>query len=190
MKKEHQELLEALIEAEKMEVEGKTFYLKMSLNSVNERGRQLFKILAEEEDIHRQDFRKIYQAVLIGKETPELEFPTEKENRLHSLFPQTVEEVEKEIKAPPAELEAIDTAISMEKNGIEYYLSQASKADFPKVRRFYMELANEEKRHEATLKDYRKYTVDPAGWLVSKTTPSLGGSLLPHAAGNISEIEW
>jgi rubrerythrin len=187
---EQQELLTALLEAEKMEVEGKEFYLKMSLNSVNERGRQLFRILAEEEDNHRQDFRQIYQSLLSEKETPDLDFPPEKENRLHSLFPQTVEEVEKEIKAPKAELEAIDTAIGMEKQGIDFYFSQASKAYSPKVRRFYRELVLEEKRHKATLEDYRKYVIDPAGWLVSKTMPSLGCSLLPNSTGNVSDIEW
>lgn len=188
--KEHEELLSALREAEQMEVNGKAFYLEMGRKSVNERGRELFQILAEEEDVHRQDFRQIYQAALSGKEIPGLKFPSEKDNRLHSLFRQTVEEVEREIKAPPAELEAIDTAIGMEQHGIEFYLEQAGKAEFPVVRRFYQDLANEEKRHKATLQDYRKYAVDPAGWLVNKTTPSLGCCLLPQATGNVSEVEW
>ncbi|MFA5317527.1 MAG: ferritin family protein [Dehalococcoidales bacterium] len=188
--KEHEKLLAALQEAEKMEVDGKTFYLEMSRKSVNQRGRELFQILAEEEDVHRQDFRKIYDAVLSGLEIPGHEILSEEASKLHSLFCQAVEEVEKEIKAPAAELEAIDTAIRMEQDGIDFYLNQARKAEFPRVRRFYRELADEEKRHKATLEDYRKYAVDPAGWLVNKTIPSLGACLLPHATGDVSEIEW
>ncbi|RJQ37326.1 MAG: hypothetical protein C4555_06675 [Dehalococcoidia bacterium] len=187
---EQETLLAALKYAEQMEIDGKAFYLKMSQASINRRGRELFKMLADEEDVHREDFRKIYHSVSNGQDIPKHDFDPEDEHKMRTLFSQAIEELEQDIKAPAGEVEAIDTAIQMEQGGIDFYREQAARAKFTNVRRFYSDLAHEEDRHKATLEDYRRYVVDPEGWLVNKTRPSLGACLLPHAEGSVSELEW
>lgn len=190
MATEQEELLAALKYAEQMEIDGKAYYLKMSRASVNKRGRELFEMLAAEEDVHREDFRKIFKAVSEGHDIPEHEFDPEDEHKMKTLFSQAIDELEQEINAPAGELEAIDTAIQMEQGGIDFYRQQADRAKFANVCRFYSDLACEEERHKKTLEDYRRYAVDPEGWLVDKTKPSLGACLLPNAEGGASELEW
>lgn len=190
MATEQEQLLAALKHAEQMEIDGKAYYLKMSQASVNQRGRELFQMLAVEEDVHREDFRKIYLAVSQGEDIPQHDFDAEDERKMKTLFSQAIEEVEREISAPATELEGIDIAIKMEQGGIDFYRQQAARAEFPNVRRFYSDLACEEERHKATLEDYRRYAVDPAGWLVNKTSPSLGACMLPNAEGSISDLEF
>ena len=48
--------MKALQTAIQMEIDGKAYYLKASQQSGNELGKKLFRTLAAEEDIHRQEF--------------------------------------------------------------------------------------------------------------------------------------
>ncbi|MEW6143041.1 MAG: ferritin family protein [Chloroflexota bacterium] len=183
-------LLEALRVAEQMEIDGKAFYLKMAEASVNRRGRELFRVLASEEDVHRDDFRRIYEAFRDGKPAPSSGTECAGCTRIRKLFSQAVPDLEADIKATPAEVEAIDTAVGMEQGGIDYYRNLSAGETDPVVKRFYEALVEQEESHKAALLDYRKYVLDPEGWLVSKTRPSAGSCFTPRAAGEASEMEW
>ena len=63
MATEQNKILEALQIVIQMEIDGKDYYLKASQESSNELGRQLLQSLAAEEDIHRQKFEEIYNAI-------------------------------------------------------------------------------------------------------------------------------
>jgi rubrerythrin len=183
-------LLEALRVAEQMEIEGKAFYLKMAEASVNRRGRELFRVLASEEDVHRDDFKRIYEALSRGNPPPSSGTACADCTRIRKLFSQAAPDLEADIKATPEELKAIDTAVEMEQGGIDYYRSLSAGETEPVVRRFYEALVEQEESHKAALLDYRKYIVDPDGWLVSKARPSAGSCFTPRAAGETSEMEW
>ena len=60
---EQEETRRALQIALQMETDGKAFYLKASQESGNELGKELMQSLAAEEDIHRQKFEEIYEAI-------------------------------------------------------------------------------------------------------------------------------
>ena len=59
MATEQDKTLEALQTAIQMEIDGKEYYLKISLESSNELGGKLLASLAAEEDIHRQKLGNI-----------------------------------------------------------------------------------------------------------------------------------
>ncbi len=63
MEDERIKTLEALQIAVQMEIDGKEYYQKASQTSGNQLGRELFQSLAAEEDIHRQEFEAIYNAI-------------------------------------------------------------------------------------------------------------------------------
>ena len=67
---EQDKTLEALQIAAQMEIDGKEYYLKASQESSNELGKKLLQSLAAEEDIHRQKFEGIYNAIRNKKAWP------------------------------------------------------------------------------------------------------------------------
>jgi rubrerythrin len=185
-----QKLLDALRKAEQIEIDGKAWYLKLAEASVNTRGRALFRLLAAEEDVHREDFRRIYEAARDGREAPASSTAVADCTRLRHLFSQSAPDLEAEIKATSGELEAIETAVRMEQGGLDHYRKLAAGEKDPATRRFYQALIRQEESHKSALLDYKAYVTDPEGWLVSKGGPSPGACFLPGAVGGASEAEW
>ncbi len=190
MGSEQEQLLEGINIAIQMETDGKQYYLKMSQTSANKRGKELFRILAIEEDRHIADFKSIYNNIR-GERGWEIVPKHHDENTtLKTVFSQAIEEIEQEIKALDSELDAIQVAVSMEEKSYDLYISRSKVALYESERKFYQALANEEKKHKEALLDYRKYILDPAGWLVGKTFPNLGSGYLPRSSGAASPFEW
>ena len=175
MEDEQVKILEALRIAVQMEIEGKEYYQKASQTSGNQLGRELFQSLAAEEDIHRQEFEAIYNAIRNKKAWPVADFQPDGGKRLRTIFARAVEEMGSNVKAPATELDAVQTATDMEIKTSDFYKSQGGNATYDTERDFYETLAAEEREHHLILLDYYEYLKDPAGWFVQKEHPSLDG---------------
>jgi len=172
---EQDKMLEVLQIAIQMEIDGKEYYLKASQKSSNELGKKLLQSLAAEEDVHRQKFEEIYDAISSKKAWPVSDFQPDGGKRLRTIFAKATEEIGPDIKAPATELDAIQTAMDMENKTHDFYKSQAEKANYGAETDFYETLAAEEREHHLILLDYYEYLKDPAGWFVKKEHPSLDG---------------
>jgi rubrerythrin len=172
---EHEKTLQALQTAIQMERDGKEFYLKASQKSRNEMGKKLLKQLAAEEDIHRQNFEEIYEAMRNKKAWPKTEFQPDGGKGLRTIFAKTTEEIGAVAKALNTELDAVQTGINMESKTYDFYKAQSKKTAYDSARNFYEALASQEREHQLVLLDYYEYLKDPAGWFVSKEHPSLDG---------------
>jgi len=168
---EQDRTLEALQIAIQMEIDGKEFYLKAGRESSNELGRKLLESLAAEEDIHRQKFIEIYDAIRNKKAWPVTDFQPDGGKTLRTIFARATEEMGSEVKAAGSELEAVETAMDMENKSYDFYQSQQTNLDTE--RDFYETVAAEEREHHMVLLDYYEYLRDPAGWFVKKEHPSL-----------------
>ncbi len=175
MVNEQGKTLEALQIAIQMEIDGKEYYLKTSQNSSNEMGEKLLQSLAEAEDIHRQKFIEIYDAIRSKKAWPKVEFEPDGGKSLRTIFAMATEEMAATIKPLPDELDAVQTAMSMENKSLDFYKNQETKATDDTEKGFYESLAAEERQHHMVLLDYYEYLKDPAGWFVRKEHPSLDG---------------
>ena len=175
MTTEQDKTLKALQTAIQMEIDGKRYYLKVSEESSNELGKKLLESLAAEEDIHRQKFEEIYNAIRSKKEWPEVDFKPDGGQRLRTVFAMTTEAMGSTVKAPTTELDAIQTAMDMENKSYDFYKSQRESAKYDAERDFYEALALEEREHHIILLDYYEYLKDPAGWFVKTEHPSLDG---------------
>ena len=175
METEQDKTLEALQIAIQMETDGKEYYLKTSRESNNELGKKLLESLATEEDIHRQKFEEIYNTIRSRKAWPVSDFQPDGGKRLRTIFAKTTEEMDSNIKSLASELDAVQTAMSMENKTYDFYKSQRGSATYTAERDFYETLAAEEREHHLILLDYFEYLKDPAGWFVSKEHPSLDG---------------
>ncbi len=175
METEQDKTMKALKIAIQMEVDGKEYYLKASEGSSSELGKKLLASLAAEEDIHRQKFEEIYDAIRNKKTWPKTDFQPDGGKRLRTIFARATEEMGSNIKTLATELDVIQTAMDMENRGYDFYRSQGGNATHTAERDFYETLAAEEREHHLILLDYYEYLKDPAGWFVTKEHPSLNG---------------
>jgi len=172
---EQDKTLEALQIAIQMEIDGQEYYLKASQESNNELGKKLLESLATEEDIHRQKFEEIYDAIQSKKAWPTTDFQPDGGKRLRTIFAKATEEMGSNIKALATELDVVQTAMDMENKTYDFYKSQGKNANYDTEKGFYESLAAEERGHHLILLDYYEYLKDPAGWFVKKEHPSLDG---------------
>jgi len=175
METEQDKILQALQIAIQMEIDGREYYLRASQESRNELGRKLLQSLAAEEDTHRQKFEEIYDTIRNNKAWPLIDFQPDRGKRLRTIFAGATEEIGSNVKAPAAELDAIQTAMNMENKTHDFYKSQGGNATYDTERDFYETLAAEEREHHLVLLDYYEYLKDPAGWFVKTEHPSLDG---------------
>jgi len=173
MATEQDRTLGALKIALQMEIDGKEYYQKVAKDSSNKLGRELFQALAMEEDIHRQKFEEIYSTISHKKAWPKTDFRPDKGARLRNIFATAIQEMGSNVKTLASELEAIQTAMSMENKTYDFYKSQNTSYDTE--RELYEALAAEERGHYLVLRDYSEYLTDPAGWFIEKEHPSLDG---------------
>lgn len=172
---ERDKTIEGLQVAIQMEIDGKKYYLKASEESGNELGRRLLQSLAAEEDVHRQKFEEIYDAIRSKKDWPTTDFKPDGGKTLRTIFARASEEIGANVKVVDTELDAIKTAVDMESKTFDFYKSQSKEATYDTERDFYEALAAEEREHQLILLDYYEYSKDPAAWFVTKEHPSLDG---------------
>ena len=175
MTTEQDRTLEALKIAIQMEIDSKEYYLKASRESGNELGKKLLQSLAAEEDVHRQKFEGIYDAIRNKKAWPVTDFQPDGGKRLRTIFARATEETGSNIKISSTELDAVRTAMDMENKTYDFYKNQGKSTTYDTARDFYETVAAEEREHHLALLDYYEYLEDPPGWFVTKEHPSLDG---------------
>ena len=175
MESEQDKTLEVLKTAVQMEIDGKEYYLKASQKSSNELGKRLLSSLAAEEDVHRQRFEEIYDAIRNKKAWPVTDFQPDGGRRLRTIFARVTEEMDANVKASDTELDAVQMAMDMENKTYDFYQNRGKDATHDAERDFYETVAAEEREHHLVLLDYYEYLKDPAGWFVTKEHPSLDG---------------
>jgi rubrerythrin len=172
MTAEQDRALAALRTAIKMEIDGKEFYLKASRESGNDMGRKLFSTLAGEEDVHRQKFEEIYQALAGKKGWPAVKYQSDKGQHRKTVFARAMKDTAG-LKVQTIELDAVKTAVDMENKTYDYYLRQSQTATFDGEREFYEAVMAQERQHAASLLSYFEFLKDPGAWFVAKEHPSL-----------------
>jgi rubrerythrin len=158
-----------------MEIDGKEFYLKTSQSSRNQLGKKLLKQLAAEEDVHRQVFEKIYDAIRRQKDWPRTDYHPDGGRGLRTIFAKALEAKPSDTNAVPTELEAVQTAMAMENKTYDFYKSRSQTATYDTEKAFYEAVASQEQEHHRILLDYYEFLKNPAAWFVQKEHPSLDG---------------
>ena len=176
MENEQARTIKVLQLAVQMEADGKKFYQKASRKSSNKLAKELFRQLANEEDVHRKKFVEIYKALKRGQNWPEVGAPSAKEEKIKSLFAEATEALGRTFKVAESELEAIKIAMDMEVRSYNLYHSRSAESTLPLEKQFYKTLAGEERGHHLALLDTYEYLSDPAGWFTKKEHWSLDGA--------------
>lgn len=174
MLNEQLKTLDVIKTAIQMEIDGKAFYLKAAGSSGNELGKKLFTSLAAEEDVHRQVFEKIYQAISAKHKWPQTS-PQDNILGIRTLLAQDIKKMGTGTKAAKTELDAIQTAMRLEDKTFDYYRVNGEKATYPAEKELYHKLAAQEASHKLILADYYEYLANPAAYFVKKEHHSLDG---------------
>lgn len=175
MANEHDKTLKALKTAIQMEIDGKEFYLEVSESSGNELGKKLLKQLAAEEDMHRKVFEDIYKDISAKKGWPGEKFKPDSGKGLRTIFSAAVEQMDKNVRAIPTELDAVQKAMEVENKTFDFYKSLGDKATYAAEKQFYAALVVQEEEHFRVLLDYYEFLKNPEAWFVQKEHPSLDG---------------
>ncbi|OGN97621.1 MAG: hypothetical protein A2Z77_04470 [Chloroflexi bacterium RBG_13_51_36] len=176
MEKEQARTLEVLQLAVQMEADGKDFYQKASRKSSTRLAKDLFRQLANEEDVHRKKFVEIYGALKRGRKWPDVEPPLEKGKKIKSIFTEATKALDTGSKVAESELEAIKIAMDMEIRSYNLYQARSKETKLPVEKRFYETLAGEERGHHLALLGSYEYLSNPAGWFTQKEHWSLDGA--------------
>ncbi len=168
---EQSQTVDAVKIAIQMEIDGKKFYRKAAQASSNNLGQKLFRQLATEEDLHRQKFESIFKAIQARKPWPQVDIKLDGGKHLQTLF----SSAGKNVQSSASELEAVQTAMTMENKTRDYYHDRAKLASFEVEKDYYQALEQQESAHHAALLDYFEYMKDPAGWFNVKERHSLDG---------------
>ena len=174
MATEQDKILAALRYAIQMEIDGKEYYRKASEASNNEMGRKLLASLSAEEDLHRQKFEEIYEALRNQKGWPGLVYQPDEGKALRTIFAQVTKETGPR-EVTDTELDAVQRAIDMDVKSYDFYKSQSKSTTHDAEREFYESLATQERAHQLVLLDYYEFLKNPAAWFVAKEHPSLDG---------------
>ena len=172
---EQDKTLEALRIAVQMEIDGKKYYQKVSQSSDNQLGRELFQSLAAEEDIHRQKFEEIYDAISKKMTWPRVDLQSDGGKKLKTVFAEATRGISLGDKGSSTELDAVQTAMTMENKTYDFYAHQGKQETSKAAREFYESLAAQERIHHQVLLDYYEYLKDPAAWFVAKEHTSMDG---------------
>ncbi len=172
MAKEQDKILGILQLAIKMEQDGKKFYLRVSQESQHELGKKLMVTLAAEEDVHRQQFEKIFDAIRKQHAWPKTDFHPDKGRTIKTIFAQALKETN---PATTTEQDAVKVAIDMENQSYDLYKTQAAMATGTTEKVFFEALAGEERGHQVALTDYLDFLNNPADWFTMKEHHSLDG---------------
>jgi rubrerythrin len=173
MTNEQDKTIEALQTAIQMEIDGKNFYIKAANDSNNEPGRKLLAQLAEEEDIHRKVFIKIFDSIRQKKGWPIVDFKPDGGQGIRTVFAEAMENAKTEKRNLTSELNTVTVARQMEGRTYDFYIRSSQAASESAEKEFYGMLASQEQAHNLALADYYEYLENPAGWFVKKEHPSL-----------------
>lgn len=126
-----------------LERRGKAFYESVAEQSKIQAVREVFSILAQEEEKHIAILGKHYSEVATGG--PITLEPTE--GPTEALRGILTERVQQEIEAAGYEAAAIAAGMALEEQAVKFYSDQAREATSPEERELYRWLAEWEKTH-------------------------------------------
>jgi rubrerythrin len=174
-----QEELQSLNTAIKTEQDGRAFYLEAAKRAGNPLARSVFEQLADEELIHIEVIQKFYDSL---KETgtcaqveSELEAKESPQARIKNVFEKACENMDQQVTADTASLEAYEKAMEFEQNAYDMYKKLVEGSGDCMAQKLYEFMMEQENQHYVFLKETHDYLANPADWNLREEKPSFEG---------------
>lgn len=143
-------LQEGLFKAIQAENEGYHFYMMAARSAEDSRAREMFTLLAEEEESHMRFLKKQYKAI-IDTGSLDREIKLGAPRKLIGPSPIFTDSFKNRVGSAGFEMSALSIGIQLELNSIEFYRAEAEAAEDETVKGFYTELTEWESGHYQTL---------------------------------------
>jgi rubrerythrin len=157
-----QQVREAIKGSILLEINGRQFFNHAADITENERGKKMFKFLAQEEVRHLETFGKLFSKIL-GKEDWKNSIDEADISGEAPLVTRLKERM-KERKGK-GETEALSIGMQLEKEAIEYFNNAAKNTDDPVAKKIFKEISEEEKFHYDLLQAQHDSVSKSGFWL-------------------------
>lgn len=140
-----QDLEKILKTAIDVEVNGMSTYYDFAEKTQNENGKKMFQQLAKDEEEHQNILEEQLEHLAKSSTWKEIKIP---QSRLQSLVPEVREkQIRTKGEAKLGEIDALNTALDMERKTAQYYREQAEKLDDAQAKNMFKQLAEWEDSH-------------------------------------------
>jgi rubrerythrin len=160
--------LDALEAAIKFEEDGWEFFLDASKKTKQRYGQLMFQSIADAELEHIERIREVYDSLIKTGEWPDLPPLFTPKGPLRNIFEDAREQLDQNIKAETDDIEAVTMAREYEEKGFRFYQDLADRAKVLIEKKFYQQLAYEERGHLLIFQDMHEYYIDPVHWYSQK----------------------
>jgi rubrerythrin len=140
----NEQLLQAITDAIRAEVEGHSFYLMAAKTTDDAQGKTVFERLAREELDHAAFLRSQYDSILSSGTVSGATLGVPESPAGSMIFS---DELKGRVSQASFEITALSIGAQLEKGAMIFYRSQAQQAEDPAVAGFFGELANWEQGH-------------------------------------------
>jgi len=164
MKEISKQVLEVIRESIKLEINGRKFFNHAAEVTTQEKGKKLFRFLAEEETKHMEVFGQLFTQILGGddwkKHVPHHQL--QGEAPLVAKLKERLKEGKK-----PGEIEALSIGMELESSAIRHFEKAAAESDDAVAKKIFREIAEEEKFHYDLLQAQYDSVMHTGNWLGS-----------------------
>lgn len=160
--------LEALREALRREEEGKAFYQEAADAAHTTLGKEMFNFLIRAEESHIQKINQIYSSLEKSGSWLNMISSRETEKSAKDVCAAVRSSMADPKKGDPEDIQALQTALRMEDEGIKFYQCQADATTDMFEKKFYLLLVNEETDHWLSILDSIEFLEDPQGYFHQK----------------------
>jgi len=146
---------------------GHRFYIKAMEMTADEKGKNLFRSIAAEEEVHLVILQKEFDSLEKTGDWVTLEQAKGEgaPSPLPKLFPEEEVEMEEILQKRTSDLDALDIALDMERRGYELYKGEAERASDLTAKAIYAYLAEQENNHFTVLEKTRNHLAANGAWL-------------------------
>lgn len=154
---------EAIKDAIRLEINGRKFFNHAADVTQHERGKKMFRFLAQEEVKHLETFSHLFSQILGGEDWKKYisSYDIEGEAPLVEKLKERMREREE----GKGETEALSIGMQLEMNAIQFFQKAAKESDDPVAAKIFMEIAEEEKFHYDLLQAQHDSVTKSGYWL-------------------------
>lgn len=149
---------DAIETAIKMETDAIAFYGEAAQKTTHLFGKEMFKGFIKDETRHLKMLQDIFKCV-----DADIELVRPKDS-IKTVFSELKNEMMERVKALDSEMEAVNIALKMEKEGFDFYKDSAAKAESPKEKELFEKLSVEENDHYTILLETQKFLENTGQW--------------------------
>jgi len=160
--------LEALKAAIKFEEDGRKFFLDAGKKTKQRYGRLMFQSIADAELEHIERIREVHDSLTKTDEWPDRPALFTTKSPLKNVFEEAREKLDQNVKVETDDIEAATMAREYEEKGFLFYQDLADRAKVLIEKKFYQQLAYEERGHLLIFQDMHEYYNDPVHWYSKK----------------------